>query len=178
METLIILDREDDLGGTWHVNRYPGLAVDNPSSTYSYSFEPNPYWSRLYAPGAELKAYAYHVAGKYQLRPLMRFDTLVEDARWDRDAKHWIVAISGAAPITARFLLTATGLLSQPRMPDIDGIETFAGTVIHTTKWDDSHDLTGKRAAVFGTAPRRSSSFPRSPGCWPNRLSISAPRSG
>jgi cation diffusion facilitator CzcD-associated flavoprotein CzcO len=67
-DNLLILEREDDLGGTWHVNRYPGLAVDIPSSTYSYSFEPNPYWSRLFAPGAELKKYAVHVAEKYDLR--------------------------------------------------------------------------------------------------------------
>src|SRR5690349_24635298 len=70
---LLILEREEDLGGTWHVNRYPGLAVDIPSSTYSYSFEPNPYWSRLFAPGPELKRYAGHVADKYGLRKWMRF---------------------------------------------------------------------------------------------------------
>ena len=77
---LLILERESDLGGTWHVNRYPGLAVDIPSSTYSYSFEPNPYWSRLFAPGSELKNYADHVAEKYGLRRLMRFDTVVDGA--------------------------------------------------------------------------------------------------
>ena len=76
-DNLLILERESDLGGTWHVNRYPGLAVDIPSSTYSYSFEPNPYWSRLFAPGPELKKYAVHVADKYALRDLMRFDTVV-----------------------------------------------------------------------------------------------------
>ncbi len=77
-DDLAILEREDDLGGTWHVNRYPGLAVDIPSSTYSYSFEPNPHWTRLFAPGPELKAYAVHVADKYDLRRHMRFDTVVE----------------------------------------------------------------------------------------------------
>ena len=74
-DNLLILERESDLGGTWHVNRYPGLAVDIPSSTYSYSFEPNPSWSRLFAPGAELKPYAEHVADKYDLRRHMQFDT-------------------------------------------------------------------------------------------------------
>lgn len=150
-DDLVILERESDLGGTWHVNRYPGLAVDIPSSTYSYSFEPNPYWSRMYAPGAELKAYATHVADKYDIRRHMRFDTVVEGAVWDEDHQHWTVNIAGGELLHARLLLTATGFLSQPRMPDIEGIESFAGTVIHTTKWDDSIDLDGRRAAVIGT---------------------------
>ena len=150
-DNLLILDRETDLGGTWHVNRYPGLAVDIPSSTYSYSFEPNPHWTRLFAPGAELKAYAGHVADKYDLRRYLRFGQVVDGARWDEDARHWVVSIKGGETVTGRFLLTATGFLSQPKLPDIEGIESFAGKVIHTTDWDDSYDLTGKRAAVIGT---------------------------
>src|SRR5215207_8405618 len=82
-ENFVILDREDDLGGTWHVNRYPGLAVDVPSTTYSYWFEPNPHWSRLFAPGVELKRYAGHVADKYNVRGYMRFNTTVDGAYWD-----------------------------------------------------------------------------------------------
>ena len=82
-DNFAILDREADLGGTWHVNRYPGLAVDIPSTTYSYWFEPNPYWSRLFATGPELKQYANHVADKYDVRRHMRFNTIVESARWD-----------------------------------------------------------------------------------------------
>jgi cation diffusion facilitator CzcD-associated flavoprotein CzcO len=148
---LVILEREDELGGTWHVNRYPGLAVDIPSSTYSYSFEPNPYWSRLFAPGAELKAYAEHVADKYDLRRYMRFGQVVDSARWDEAGRHWVVTVRDGEPVRGRFLLTATGFLSQPRMPDIEGIDDFAGKVIHTTAWDDDYDLTGKRAAVIGT---------------------------
>jgi cation diffusion facilitator CzcD-associated flavoprotein CzcO len=125
--------------------------VDIPSATYSYSFEPNPYWSRLFAPGAELKRYAEHVADKYDLRQQMRFDTVVSGAVWDQDAGHWTVSIEGGETVSATYLLTATGFLSQPKMPDIDGIERFAGKVIHTTAWDDSYDLKGKRAAVIGT---------------------------
>ncbi len=150
-ENLLMLERESDLGGTWHVNRYPGLAVDIPSSTYSYSFEPNPYWSRLFAPGAELKRYAEHVADKYQLRGLMRFDTVVSGAVWDQDAARWTISIEGGETVVATYLLTATGFLSQPKMPDIEGIDRFAGKVIHTTAWDDGYDLSGKRAAVIGT---------------------------
>ena len=150
-DDLVILERESDLGGTWHVNRYPGLAVDIPSSTYSYSFEPNPYWSRLYAPGPELKAYATHVATKYDVRRHMRFDTVVEGAVWDEDGNHWTVNVAGGERLHARLLLTATGFLSQPAFPDIEGIDSFAGTVIHTTRWDDSIDLAGRCAAVIGT---------------------------
>ena len=150
-EDLVILEREDDLGGTWHVNHYPGLAVDIPSATYSYSFEPNPYWSRLFAPGAELKKYAVHVADKYDLKRAMRFNTVVEEASWDEVRSCWTVMTSDGSEISGRFLLTATGFLSQPKMPDIEGIDSFAGKVIHTTAWEDDYDLAGKRVAVIGT---------------------------
>lgn len=148
---MLILEREEDLGGTWHVNRYPGLAVDIASVTYSYSFEPNPYWSRWYAPGAEIKAYADHVADKYDLRRHMRFGAAVSGAYWDDDTQLWTVAIDGDAPVTARYLLTATGFLSQPHTPEIPGIESFAGRIIHTTAWDDAYDFAGRRVAVIGT---------------------------
>ena len=147
----VILEREDDLGGTWHVNRYPGLAVDIASVTYSYSFEPNPYWSRMFAPGAELKRYADHVADKYDLRRRMRFGAVVEGAQWDEDAARWTVQLRGGETLLASYLLTATGFLSQPNTPAIDGIDSFAGKVIHTAAWDDEYDLDGKRAAVIGT---------------------------
>jgi len=150
-ENLLILERESDVGGTWHVNRYPGLAVDIPSATYSYSFEPNPYWSRLFAPGAELKRYAGHVADTYDLRRYLRFGTVVTGAVWDAEQAHWTVSRQDHAPVTAKYLLTATGFLSQPKRPEIRGIGAFAGKVIHTTDWDDSYDLVGKRAAVIGT---------------------------
>ncbi|MFD8495256.1 flavin-containing monooxygenase [Amycolatopsis sp. NPDC059657] len=150
-DNLLILERESDLGGTWHVNHYPGLAVDIPSATYSYSFEPNPDWSRLFAPGRELKRYAEHVADKYRLRRYMRFGTEVTGAVWDADRAQWTVSRRDGGPVTAKYLLTATGFLSQPKKPDIDGIGTFAGKVIHTTDWDDGYDLTGKRVAVIGT---------------------------
>jgi len=151
ISSLVLLEREDDLGGTWHVNHYPGLAVDIPSMTYSYSFEPNPYWSRLFASGQELKRYAEHVATKYDLRRHMRFNTVVEQACWDEPGRCWRIAIAGGEQVTTRYLVTATGFLSQPHTPDIPGIDTFAGKVIHTAEWDHSYDLTGRRAAVIGT---------------------------
>lgn len=150
-DNIVILEREDDLGGTWHVNHYPGLTVDVPSTTYSYWFEPNPYWSRLFAPGAELKRYAEHVADKYNVRRYMRFNTTVEGARWDDEAEVWRVALAGGETLDAQFLVAATGFLSQPRLPDIPGIDTFAGRIIHTADWDDSYSMQGRRAAVIGT---------------------------
>lgn len=151
IDDILIVERENGIGGTWHVNRYPGLAVDIASVTYSYSFEPNPYWSRMFAPGAELKRYAEHVADKYDLRRHMRFEVVVESAVWDEDNQVWNVHVAGGETLTARYLLTATGFLSQPKMPDIPGIETFAGKVIHSAKWDHTYDLSGKKAALIGT---------------------------
>jgi len=148
---VVLLEREDDLGGTWHVNRYPGLSVDIASVTYSYSFEPNPYWSRLYAPGEEIKRYADHVADRYGLRGRMRFGVTVEGATWDDDAGHWTVRIRGGEPIEARYLVTATGFLSQPKVPDIEGIDRFAGEVVHSARWDDRVALDGRRVGLIGT---------------------------
>ncbi len=151
IHSIIMLDRNDDLGGTWHVNTYPGLAVDIPSTTYSYSFEPNPWWSRLYAPGIELKKYAHHVAEKYELRQHMRFNTAVTRTHFN-DAQHtWTVELQSGKSLSARYLVLATGFLSQPKIPDIEGIDAFAGKVIHTASWDHDYDLNGKRAAVIGT---------------------------
>jgi cation diffusion facilitator CzcD-associated flavoprotein CzcO len=151
LSNYVILEREDDLGGTWHVNHYPGLAVDIASVTYSYSFEPNPRWSRLFAPGEELKKYAEHVADKYGLRRRMRFGTVVDGACWDEEQQHWVVSIAGGQTVTGRYLLTATGFLSQPYTPPFPGIDSFAGKIIHTTAWEDGFDLTGRRAAIIGT---------------------------
>src|SRR4051812_40120019 len=155
-DDLVILEREDDLGGTWHVNHYPGLAVDIASVTYSYSFEPNPNWSHWFARGPELKRYAEHVADTYDLRRHMEFGVRVDGARWDEDEQHWVVTTTPVAggessTRTATYLMTATGFLSQPRLPDIEGVQDFAGTVIHTAQWDDAVDLDGKRIAVIGT---------------------------
>ncbi len=150
-QNILMVDREDDLGGTWHVNRYPGLAVDQPSPTFSYWFEPNPYWSRLYAPGVELKRYAEHVADKYDVRRHMRFNTVVEGARWDDEAQVWRLALAGGETLSSQFLIAATGFLCQPKIPDIPGIESFGGRIIHTAAWDDTYSLANRRAAVIGT---------------------------
>ena len=149
-DDLLIVDREDGLGGTWHINRYPGLAVDIASVTYSFSFEQNPDWSRMYAPGSELKAYAEHVADTYDLRRHMRFGVAVEGCSWDESTRCWHVATS-VGELTARYLVVGTGFLSHPKRPDIPGLDDFGGTVMHTAEWDDAHDLSGERVAVIGT---------------------------
>jgi cation diffusion facilitator CzcD-associated flavoprotein CzcO len=151
IENFVILDREDDLGGTWYVNRYPGLAVDVPTTTYSYFFEPNPNWSRLFSTGDEIRRYAHHVADKYDVRRHMRFNTVVQSARWDEEAKLWHVAIAGGQTISATYLFTATGFLSQPKLPEIPGIDSFEGRIVHTADWDDTYDATGERVAIIGT---------------------------
>lgn len=150
-DDFVLLEREDDLGGTWYVNHYPGLTVDVPTTTYSYFFEPNPNWSRLFSTGAEIKQYADDVAAKYDVRRHIRFNTTVEGARWDEDAKVWRVALAGGDTLTGQYLITATGFLSQPQTPEIPGIESFEGRIIHTAEWDDAYDPTNHRVAVIGT---------------------------
>lgn len=150
-ENFVLLDRQDDLGGTWYVNHYPGLACDVPTTTYSYFFEPNPNWSRLFSTGAEIKQYADDVADKYDVRRHIRFNSTVEGARWDEEAKLWLVTLADGQTLRTRFLITATGFLSQPHTPDIPGIHGFEGTVIHTTAWDDDYDPAGKRIGLIGT---------------------------
>jgi cation diffusion facilitator CzcD-associated flavoprotein CzcO len=150
-QNFVILDREDDLGGTWHVNHYPGLAVDVPTTTYSYFFEPNPNWSRLFSTGTEIKQYADNIADKHDVRRHMRFNTVVEGARWDEDASVWRVTVADGEVLSARYLITATGFLSQPKVPEIPGVTDFAGKVIHTADWDDTYDPTGRRIGLIGT---------------------------
>ncbi|AKU15074.1 flavin-containing monooxygenase [Luteipulveratus mongoliensis] len=151
IEDFVILDRADDLGGTWQANTYPGVAVDIVSSVYSFSFEPNPYWSRTYAPGSEIVDYARTIADKYDLKRRMQFGRSVTSAAYDEDARQWTVRAEGGPPITATYLIVATGYLSQPRLPDIEGIESFEGKIIHTSAWDHDHDLEGERIAAIGT---------------------------
>lgn len=150
-DDLVLLDREDDLGGTWYVNHYPGLAVDVPTTTYSYFFEPNPNWSRLFSTGTEIKKYADDVATKYDVRRHIRYNADVQSARWDEETARWQVSLADGQTLSCRYLITATGFLSQPKLPDIPGITDFAGKVVHTTDWDDAYDPTGDRIAVIGT---------------------------
>lgn len=148
-DDFVILEREDDLGGTWYVNHYPGLAVDVPTTSYSYFFGPNPNWSRLFSTGTEIKDYADDVADKYDVRRHIRVKTTVTGAHWDADDDVWRVSLADGEQLRARFLITATGFLSQPPTPDIPGITEFDGKILHTTDWDDEYPLHGRRVAVI-----------------------------
>ncbi|MGH3723225.1 MAG: flavin-containing monooxygenase [Mycobacterium sp.] len=147
----VVLEQADGIGGAWHANTYPGVAVDIPSVSYSFSFEPNPDWSRIYAPGAELKAYAEHCVDKYGLRDRIRLDTRVTGAEFDETAHMWRLLIEPGSVITARHVIMANGLLTQPKNPDIAGLDRFDGKIVHTAQWDHDHDVSGKRVAVIGT---------------------------
>jgi cation diffusion facilitator CzcD-associated flavoprotein CzcO len=147
----ILIEEGLDVGGTWYWNQYPGVAVDIPSFSYQFSFERSTHWSRVYAPGRELYAYARHCARKYGVRSRVRFGTRVTGAAFDDDAHLWRLQTSTGEEITARFVVGATGVLTQPKPPDIPGLERFGGVTMHTARWDEHVDLRGKRAAVIGT---------------------------
>ncbi len=147
----LVVEAGDGVGGTWHWNTYPGIAVDIPSFSYQFSFEQSPHWSRTYAPGRELKAYAEHCVDKYGIRSRIRFSTKVQAAEFDDENHVWRVQTDPGGVVTARFLISASGVLTVPKLPDIDGVDSFAGITLHTARWDHSQDLTGKRVAVIGT---------------------------
>jgi cation diffusion facilitator CzcD-associated flavoprotein CzcO len=147
----ILVEEGDDVGGTWYWNRYPGVAVDIPSFSYQFSFERSTRWSRIYAPGNELYDYAKHCARKYGVRERVRFGTRIVGAAFDDDSDLWRLRTSTGEELTARFVIGATGVLTQPKPPDIAGLESFGGTTVHTARWDPELDLAGRRVAVVGT---------------------------
>ena len=147
----VVLEEGDGVGGAWHWNNYPGIAVDIPSFSYQFSFEKRSNWSRVYAPGCELKEYAEHCVEKYRVRDRIRLNTKVVGASFDEQANAWRIETADGRSITARFVIGATGVFSQPQLPDIPGIDTFAGPTMHSARWDHAIDLRGKRVAVIGT---------------------------
>lgn len=147
----LIVESGDAFGGTWQWNTYPGVAVDIPSFSYQFSFEKRTDWSRVYAPGTELRAYAEHCAEKYGLHARTRFGTWVNGATFDEARHAWRLITAAGEELVARHVVDATGVLTQPKRPDIPGVEDFAGIVMHTARWDHAQDLRGKRVAVIGT---------------------------
>ena len=147
----IVLEAGDGVGGAWHWNTYPGVGVDIPSFSYQFSFEQRPDWSRVYAPGRELKAYAEHCVDAYELRERIRLNTKVAGAEFDDEHHLWRLAIVDGTTVTARFLVGATGIFTQPKPPEIPGVESFAGSTMHTARWDHDEDLRGRRVAIVGT---------------------------
>jgi len=148
---VLLIDEADGVGGTWHWNTYPGIAVDIPSFSYQFSFEKQRDWSRSYAPGRELKAYAEHCVKKYVLAEKIRFNTTVTGAVFDEQECLWTVSTATGEQLTARFLINACGVLTRPVYPEIDGIEDFEGQTMHTARWDHTQNLAGKRVGIIGT---------------------------
>jgi len=147
---IAVLERAADLGGTWRDNSYPGAACDVPSHLYSFSFAPNPGWSRSFSPQPEIWAYLRRVADAEGVTGKIRFGAEVTRARWDADGCLWRVETTRST-LTARFLVSAAGPLSDPMIPDIPGLATFSGAVFHSATWDHDHDLAGRNVAVIGT---------------------------
>ncbi|MDT5270441.1 MAG: hypothetical protein QOH49_2627 [Acidobacteriota bacterium] len=149
-QDFLIFERAGDVGGTWRDNSYPGCACDVQSHLYSFSFAPNPDWTRSYSAQPEIWDYLRRCARDFGVLPHVRFNHEVRDARWDERAQLWRVETSQGT-YTANILVMASGALSEPRVPDLPGFENFKGTSFHSARWDHTYDLTGKRVAVIGT---------------------------
>jgi cation diffusion facilitator CzcD-associated flavoprotein CzcO/acetyl esterase/lipase len=149
--SFVMLEKADDIGGTWRANTYPGCACDVPSHMYSFSFERNPDWSRMYSTQPEILEYLKRCVDKYGLRPHIRLGTEMREAVFDETNDVWTVRTTDGMAITARIIVSATGALSRPAYPKIPGLERFKGTAFHSSEWNHGADLTGKRVAVIGT---------------------------
>ena len=146
-----IFDREDGVGGTWRINTYPGLACDVKSHLYSYSFDLNANWSRLWSGQPEILEYFEHCAQRYQLAPNLKLHTEIRSAQWNTDSETWLLTTATGEQHTFDVVVSAIGLFTQPVMPDLEEQEPFTGTLMHTARWDHSVDLTDARVAVLGT---------------------------
>jgi 4-hydroxyacetophenone monooxygenase len=149
-----IIEKNDGPGGTWWENRYPGARVDVGSHQYCYSFEPGDHWSEYYCQQPELRDYFVDVVEKYELTPNCRFNTAVERITWDDADSVWRVEVRGSGGVSevldARFVISAVGSLNFPHIPEIPGMDSFAGPSFHSARWPDDLDINGKRFALIG----------------------------
>ncbi|MEU8925760.1 NAD(P)/FAD-dependent oxidoreductase [Kitasatospora sp. NPDC048545] len=150
IDDFLVFERATDLGGTWRDNTYPGCACDVQAHLYSFSFARNPEWKSTFATQAEVHAYLKDCATRHGVDPHLRYGHELLDARWDDTHHHWKLHTSHGR-YTAQVLVTGTGYLSDPAMPDLPGLDTFTGTVFHSSRWRHDHDLTGRNIAVIGT---------------------------
>ncbi len=150
-DDFVVLEKNGDLGGTWRDNVYPGCACDVPSHMYSFSYELNPGWSRMFAPRAEIWDYLRRCVDKHDLEPHIRYDSAVDALEWDDEARHWKVTIGDGTVLTPKAVVSGIGALHVPSTPAIPGAERFGGAAFHSAQWDTSLDLRGKRVAVIGT---------------------------
>ena len=151
MESFLIVEKGGEVGGTWWYNRYPGCACDIPSHLYSFSFDRNPDWSRMYAGQAEILEYLKSCAKRYGVAARVRLNTALREARWDESRRAWRATLGSGAVIEARVLVSGMGALHVPRFPDIPGRERFRGPAFHSAEWDSEAPLAGRRVAVIGT---------------------------
>ena len=150
IDDFVLLERGGDVGGTWRDNTYPGCQCDVPSHLYSFSFAPNPDWTRTYSTQPEIQAYLRRCADDFGLRPHLRTDCTVEQAHWDDATSTWVVETS-TGTVRADVVVSAHGGLAEPSIPDVPGLDDFEGHTFHSARWDHDHDLTGRRVAVVGT---------------------------
>ena len=146
-----VFEKGTTVGGTWRDNTYPGCACDVPSHLYSLSFAQNPEWSRSYPAQPEIERYLERTTDELDLRRSFTFGVELDSIAWDDSEAHWELRFTDGSRRIARSVIMATGPLSRPAMPDIDGLESFGGTLFHSARWDHAHDLTGERVAVIGT---------------------------
>src|SRR4051812_46203601 len=160
IDDFVVLEKADDVGGTWRENTYPGVQCDVPSHLYSFSFAPNPNWSRTFPLGDEIWDYLRECAVRYGVMPHIRFGEDVQSADWDDERQRWRIETADDT-ITARVLVAGTGPLHEPSMPAVPGLDRFEGKTFHSAEWDHDHDLTGERVAVVGTGASAIQFVPR-----------------
>src|SRR5262252_3549851 len=161
MKNFLIIEKSEDLGGTWYENRYPGCACDVPAHLYSFSFERNPDWTRMFAGQQEIWQYLKSCVQRYSLAPYIRFRTRFQEASWDESTAQWRISARGVSQgngnyseilsIRARVLISGMGALHVPHYPEVPGIKCFSGPSFHSATWRSDVDLTGKTVAVIGT---------------------------
>jgi cation diffusion facilitator CzcD-associated flavoprotein CzcO len=147
---LVVLEAGDDVGGTWRDNSYPGCACDVPSHLYSFSFAPNPMWSNTYSGQPEIWDYLRSCVDRFGIRPHLRLGAMVDELTWNDDERRWHIETS-TGRWSARVVISATGPLSDPAIPDLPGLANFTGTVFHSARWRHDQDLSGRRVAIVGT---------------------------
>ena len=149
-DDFVVLERAEEVGGTWWANTYPGCGCDVPSHLYSFSFAPNPEWTQTYSQQPEIRDYLIQCSHSFGVRPHVRFNNELTDAKWDPETQRWQVETTGGS-YSARTLVLAAGALFEPKIPDFPGIESFQGETWHSARWNHDYDLDGKRVASVGT---------------------------
>lgn len=146
-----ILEKGSEVGGVWHWNRYPGLACDVPSQIYQFEFAPKPDWSHVWASGAQIQRYHRDVVERFGLDAQLRLNTEVTGMRYDATETTWTVSTADGDTLVADFVVCATGVLHHPFIPDIPGMDTFGGSIVHTAQWNPDLATADRRIAVIGT---------------------------